>query len=86
MTINGPGPIALAYFINTAIDQQIKKWLRSSGHWSTVEKYIASRYCDTARPGYRGARPGGMMVWDWACSACWASDGAKHRDVVTSGS
>ncbi|MBO0939054.1 methylmalonyl-CoA mutase family protein [Fibrella sp. HMF5335] len=29
MTINGPAPMLLAFFLNTAIDQQVEKWLAS---------------------------------------------------------
>ena len=57
MTINGPGPIALACFITTAIDQQIEKWLRNSGQWPTVEQRISKIYRGSQRPCYRGPRP-----------------------------
>jgi methylmalonyl-CoA mutase len=30
MTINGPAPILLAFFLNTAVDQQCEKWLREN--------------------------------------------------------
>ncbi len=30
MTINGPAPILLAFFLNTAIDQQCEKWVREN--------------------------------------------------------
>ena len=29
MTINGPAPMILAMFMNTAIDQQVEKYLRA---------------------------------------------------------
>ncbi|WP_460905660.1 methylmalonyl-CoA mutase family protein, partial [Spirosoma areae] len=31
MTINGPAPMLLAFFLNAAIDQQCEKWLRQQG-------------------------------------------------------
>ncbi|MDB5240352.1 MAG: methylmalonyl-CoA mutase [Spirosoma sp.] len=31
MTINGPAPILLAFFLNAAIDQQCEKWLKTQG-------------------------------------------------------
>ncbi|QJW89164.1 methylmalonyl-CoA mutase family protein [Spirosoma taeanense] len=31
MTINGPAPMLLAFFLNAAIDQQCEKWLRAQG-------------------------------------------------------
>ena len=33
MTINGPAPIILAFFMNAAIDQQVEKHLRETGGW-----------------------------------------------------
>ena len=32
MTINGPAPMILAFFMNSAIDQQVEKHLRETGH------------------------------------------------------
>ena len=32
MTINGPAPMLLAFFMNAAIDQQCEKWI--AGKWS----------------------------------------------------
>ncbi|ADB38277.1 methylmalonyl-CoA mutase family protein [Spirosoma linguale] len=32
MTINGPAPILLGFFLNAAIDQQCEKWLRAEGN------------------------------------------------------
>ena len=34
MTINGPAPIILAFFMNAAIDQQVEKHLRETGGWA----------------------------------------------------
>jgi isobutyryl-CoA mutase len=36
MTINGPAPMLLAFFLNAAIDQQVEKWLKANGEWRTV--------------------------------------------------
>lgn len=38
MTINGPAPIILAMFMNTAIDQQLKKFETENGRKPTVEE------------------------------------------------
>jgi isobutyryl-CoA mutase len=35
MTINGPAPIILAMFLNTAVDQQIDKFIAQNGHQPT---------------------------------------------------
>ncbi|SFE74395.1 fused isobutyryl-CoA mutase/GTPase IcmF [Alteribacillus iranensis] len=39
MTINGPAPIILAMFLNTAIDQQVKKWKEERKKDPTREEY-----------------------------------------------
>lgn len=39
MTINGPAPIILAMFLNTAIDQQVDKFVRQHGRTPTEEEY-----------------------------------------------
>ncbi len=58
MTINGPAPIILAMFMNTAIDQQVEKYLRADPErWATVQSYIGDRYKDGVRPVYEGALP-----------------------------
>ncbi|MFD1929395.1 fused isobutyryl-CoA mutase/GTPase IcmF [Sporosarcina siberiensis] len=41
MTINGPAPIILAMFMNTAIDQQVKKNEEELGRTLTLEEYTA---------------------------------------------
>src|SRR5579871_4218422 len=41
MTINGPAPMILAMFMNTAIDQRVEHYLRSEGRWSEAERRIA---------------------------------------------
>ena len=37
MTINGPAPIILAFFLNAAIDQQVEKHLSATGRWAETE-------------------------------------------------
>ncbi len=39
MTINGPAPIMLAFFFNTAIDQQVEKFVEKEGREPTEEEY-----------------------------------------------
>jgi methylmalonyl-CoA mutase len=43
MTINGPAPIILAMFLNTAIDQQIDKFRSENGREPTQEQYARIR-------------------------------------------
>jgi methylmalonyl-CoA mutase len=57
MTINGPAPMILAMFMNTAIDQRVERHLRETGQWAAAEKKIAELWGGGARPGYRGERP-----------------------------
>ncbi|WP_129644475.1 methylmalonyl-CoA mutase family protein [Peristeroidobacter agariperforans] len=40
MTINGPAPMLLAMFMNTAIDQRVERFLRAQGRWAAAEKRI----------------------------------------------
>ncbi len=58
MTINGPAPMILAMFMNTAIDQQVEKHLRATGRWAAAEKRLAE-LAGGDRPPYRGALPDG---------------------------
>ncbi len=59
MTINGPAPILLAWFLNTAIDQQVEKHLKFSGQWAQAEQKIAALYEGQSRPQYHGELPDG---------------------------
>ncbi|MCH9004471.1 MAG: methylmalonyl-CoA mutase family protein [Proteobacteria bacterium] len=59
MTINGPAPMILAFFMNTAIDQQIEKYLRESGKWEDAQKTIDAWFKNRERPCYEGDLPDG---------------------------
>lgn len=40
MTINGPAPMILAMFMNTAIDQEVERWLKQEGKFEdTIQVY-----------------------------------------------
>jgi methylmalonyl-CoA mutase len=56
MTINGPAPMILAMFMNTAIDQRIERSLRADGRWARIEAALRERR-DAAAPEYRGELP-----------------------------
>ena len=43
MTINGPAPMLLAMFLNTAVDQQIEKHFRTEGSWERVQARIREK-------------------------------------------
>jgi methylmalonyl-CoA mutase len=60
MTINGPAPIILAMFMNTAVDQQVEKYLKADpARWAQAEATIAKLYEGRTRPVYSGGLPEG---------------------------
>src|SRR5262245_6521119 len=64
MTINGPAPMILAMFMNTAIDQAVERHLRAEGRWAEAERKIAALRASRATlepsaPEYKGALPPG---------------------------
>ncbi|MDP1824858.1 MAG: methylmalonyl-CoA mutase family protein [Archangium sp.] len=61
MTINGPAPMVLGFFLNAAIDQQCEKWIRAQGKTAEVEKKIDELFAKRGVPRakYQGALPEG---------------------------
>jgi methylmalonyl-CoA mutase len=61
MTINGPAPIILAMYLNTAIDQEVERHLRRSLDWTTFQNVIKQRISDSGYdiPHYSGTLPEG---------------------------
>ena len=60
MTINGPAPMILAMFMNTAIDQRVEKYLHSSGGWHEAQRKIAALHERAGgAPRYQGDLPKG---------------------------
>ncbi|MFP5401604.1 MAG: methylmalonyl-CoA mutase family protein, partial [Gammaproteobacteria bacterium] len=58
MTINGPAPMILAMFMNTAIDQQVEKYLREDqARWDDAHKKIEAFFEGKKRPEYHGELP-----------------------------
>ena len=57
MTINGPAPIVLAFFVNAAVDQQIEKHLRETGRWEAARGRIDTYFDGRHRPVYNGDLP-----------------------------
>lgn len=58
MTINGPAPMMLAFFLNTAIDQQVERRLKESGRWEQAQSKI-DELCQGKQPAYRADLPAG---------------------------
>jgi methylmalonyl-CoA mutase len=56
MTINGPAPVLLAFFLNAAIDQGVEKHLRESGGLETAleGREGPARYGGELPPGHNG--------------------------------
>ncbi len=59
MTINGPAPMILAFFMNTAIDQQVEKHLHATGQWQSAQARIDAYFDGRERPRYEGDLPEG---------------------------
>jgi methylmalonyl-CoA mutase len=59
MTINGPAPMILAFFMNAAIDQACEKQITEHDMWDQVEARIDEIYGDRPRPVYSGPLPDG---------------------------
>ncbi len=61
MTINGPAPMLLGFFLNAAVDQGCEKWIRQNGTVAEAESKIAALYAarNVPRPTYQGPLPDG---------------------------
>ncbi|WP_010253101.1 methylmalonyl-CoA mutase family protein [Myroides injenensis] len=61
MTINGPAPMLLGFFLNAAIDQQCELYIKENDLVQEVEDKIAKIYKDKGveRPKYNGELPEG---------------------------
>jgi len=57
MTINGPAPMVLAFYMNAAIDQQVEKYLKENNQWETAQKKIEALLGSSTRPKYQGKLP-----------------------------
>lgn len=59
MTINGPAPMLLAFFMNAAIDQNVEKYLTENNLWEKVEAKLKAKFEDQGlkRPVYEGELP-----------------------------
>jgi len=59
MTINGPAPMILAFYMNAAIDQACEKFITENDLWEEAESRIDEIYGDRSRPRYHGDLPTG---------------------------
>ena len=61
MTINGPAPMMLGFFMNTAIDQECEKYIKENKLEDEINKKIRKIYDEKGvkRPAYQGDLPEG---------------------------
>jgi methylmalonyl-CoA mutase len=61
MTINGPAPMMLGYFMNAVIDQECEKYIYENGLEKEIQQKIDKIYTSKgiARPQYQGELPEG---------------------------
>jgi len=59
MTINGPAPIILAFFLNAAIDQQCEKKIKELGLEKELERIQKSKFKTQKKPVYYDSLPEG---------------------------
>ena len=59
MTINGPAPMILAMFMNTAIDQEVERYLKENGKWEEAQKRIEEHFEERGvdKPEYSNELP-----------------------------
>jgi len=55
MTINGPAPMVLAFFMNAAIDQECEKYIKANG----LEEQVKAQLATLDLPKYSGELPNG---------------------------
>lgn len=68
MTINGPAPIILAMFMNTAIDQQVQKREQELGRTLTVEEFTET--CEQTLQVVRGTVQADILKEDQGQNTC----------------
>ncbi len=85
MTINGPAPMLLAMFMNTAIDQHVEAFLKGAGRWTAAEAKLAelkaARAARAARPMpiYTGELPEGHNGAGLALLGLTSDELDRHR-------
>jgi methylmalonyl-CoA mutase len=59
MTINGPAPMILAFFMNAAIDQQVEIYLKKNNLFGEAEKKLEEYFANNEQPKYHADLPPG---------------------------
>ena len=60
MTINGPAPMILAFFLHAAIDQECEKYISEKGLWNEVNEKLLKKFGDAKTPRYQDAESAGL--------------------------
>ncbi len=60
MTINGPAPMILAFFLHAAIDQECEKYITEKGIWNEVNERLVQKYAHLKAPGYQDMESAGL--------------------------
>lgn len=68
MTINGPAPMLLAFFFNTAIDQKVDLFIKETGHEPSKEERL--RIQETTLQTVRGTVQADILKEDQAQNTC----------------
>lgn len=86
MTINGPAPMILAMFLNTAIDQEVERYIKEQGDWedakSEIENYFAERNSKT--PQYNRDLPEGnegFGLGTLGITGDWLVDSETYQNI-----
>jgi methylmalonyl-CoA mutase len=61
MTINGPAPMLLAFFMNAAIDQQCEKWIVANNQEERVQEAFSRKYNNLPLPCYYNSATAEML-------------------------
>ncbi len=59
MTINGPAPVILAFFMNAAIDQLCEKWITENNYQAKLEDIKRHKFQEQPQPQYGARLPDG---------------------------
>jgi methylmalonyl-CoA mutase len=60
MTINGPAPMILAFFLHAAIDQACEKYITEQGLWNEVNGQLLKKFGDAKTPRYQDGESAGL--------------------------
>jgi methylmalonyl-CoA mutase len=60
MTINGPAPMILAFFLHAAIDQECEKYITANNGWASVNKQIQKKFSEAKMPAYQDVESSGL--------------------------